>query len=88
MLTFFFRCLSKNGSGVIHLPPLQASWIVKACCVLHNMCLDWGLRKLRPGQNKDPDHELDIRIEAQKLFNKHNPHLNPDNISQTEEVYQ
>ena len=56
--------------------------------VLHNMCLDWGLRKLRPGQNKDPDHELDIRVEAQKLFNKHNPHLNPDNLTQTEEVYQ
>ena len=52
------------------------------------MCLDWGLRKLRPGQNKDRDHELDIRVEAQKLFNKHNPNLNPDNLSQTEEVYQ
>ena len=52
------------------------------------MCLDWSLRKLRPGQNKDPDHELDIRVEAQKLLNKHNPHLNPDNLSQTEEVYQ
>ena len=39
-------------------------------------------------QNKDPDHVLDMRVEAQKLFNKHNPHLNPDNTSQTEEVYQ
>ena len=52
------------------------------------MCLDWVLRKMSPGQNKDPDHELDIRVEAQKLFNKHNPHLNPDNLTQTEEVYQ
>ena len=51
---------------------------MKACCVLHNMCIDWGLRKLPPGQNKDPDHERDIRIDAQRLLNKHNPDIDID----------
>ena len=60
---------------------------MKACCVLHNMCIDWGLRKLPPGQNQDPDHEREICIEAQRLFNKHNPGIDIDNIPQTEEIH-
>ena len=36
------------------MDPLQASWLVKACCVLHNRCFEWGLHKLMPGQNQDP----------------------------------
>ena len=54
------------------MPPLEASWLVKACCVLHNRCFDWGLRKLRPGQNKDPDYENQIQTLARRRFLKYN----------------
>ena len=72
---------------MIHLPPLQAGWIVKAFCMLHNMCIDWGLRKLHPRQNNEPYHERDIHINGQRLFNKHNPDIDIVNIPKTEEAY-
>ena len=45
------------------MDPLQASWLVKACCVLHNRCLDWGIRKLKPGENRDPTMEADTLVQ-------------------------
>ena len=50
------------------MDPLQASWLVKACCVLHNRCLDWGIRKLKPGENRDPTMEADILVQAAERF--------------------
>ena len=50
------------------MPPLEASWLVKACCVLHNRCIDWELRRMRPGKNKDPEHENKIQKLARRRF--------------------
>ncbi|KAK3925206.1 Putative nuclease, partial [Frankliniella fusca] len=33
-----FRCLLKDR--VLHYSPKRAGLIIKACCVLHNMCID------------------------------------------------
>ena len=63
---FHFRCLAKNGSGVVQMEPLEASWLVRACVVLHNMCIDWGLQALKPEDSYDPEIELDIQQEAAK----------------------
>lgn len=57
------------------MTPLHASWLVKACCVLHNRCIDWKLRKLRPGQNRDPDLEMEIRVRALSRFRRNNRHI-------------
>ena len=54
------------------MPPLEALWLVKACCVLHNRCIDWGLRKLPPGKSPDPDHEKNIQKLARRRFNEAN----------------
>ena len=43
--------------------------------MLHNRCLDWGLRKLKPGQNRDPDIEMLIRVNAHSRFTRQNRHL-------------
>ena len=50
------------------MPPLEASCLVKACCVLHNRCLDWGLHRIRPGMNKDPQYENNIQALACQRF--------------------
>ena len=68
LFLYFCRCLSKTGVGAIQMPPLEASWLVKACCVLHNRCIDWGLRRMRPGKNKDPEHENKIQNLAHRRF--------------------
>ena len=60
--------------------PLEASWLVKACCILHNRCLDWGLRKLKPGQNRDPTNEMDILVEAAERFEKENGAIDNDDL--------
>ena len=60
------------------MDPLQASWLVKACCVLHNRCLDWGLHKLKPGQNCDPTMEVDILVEAAGRFQEANQGIEDD----------
>ena len=65
---FHFRCLAKHGSGVVQMEPLEASWLVRACVVLHNMCIDWGLQALKPEDSYDPEIELDIQQEAAKRF--------------------
>ena len=65
---FHFRCLAKNGSVVVQMEPLEASWLVRACVVLHNMCIDWGLQALKPEDSYDPEIELDIQQEAAKRF--------------------
>ena len=65
---FHFRCLAKNGSGVVQMEPLEASWLVRACVVLHNMCIDWELQALKPEDSYDPEIELDIQQEAAKWF--------------------
>ena len=65
---FHFRCLAKNGSGVLQMEPLEASWLVRACVVLHNMCIDWGLQALKPEDSYDPEIELDVQQEAAKRF--------------------
>ena len=43
--------------------------------MLQNRCLDWGLRKLKPGQNRDPDIEMLIRVNAHSRFTRQNRHL-------------
>ena len=63
---FHFRCLAKNGCGVVQMEPLEASWLVRACVVLHNMCIDWGLQALKPEDSYDPEIELDIQQVAAK----------------------
>ena len=63
------------------MDPLQVSWLVKACCVLHNHCLDWGLRKLKPRQNIDPTVEADILVktaERRSKSGKKDDQLNED----------
>ena len=50
------------------MEPLEASWLVRACVVLHNMCIDWGLQALKPEDSYDPEIELDIQQEAAKRF--------------------
>ena len=42
-----------RSGGCGHGPP-SSILAVKACCVLHNRCFEWGLHKLKPGQNQDP----------------------------------
>ena len=68
ILFFYFRCLAKNGSGVVQMEPLEAPWLVRACVVLHNMCIDWGLQALKPEDSYDPEIEQDIQEEAAKQF--------------------
>lgn len=54
------------------MTPLKASWLIKACVVLHNRCLDWGLRKLKRGQNRDPEYEMNIQVRAHMRFTRYN----------------
>ena len=68
ILFFNFRCLDKNGSGVVQMEPLEASWLIRACVVLHNMCIDWGLQALKPEDSYDPEIKLDIQQEVAKQF--------------------
>ena len=64
----YFSCLAKNGSGVIQMEPLEVSWLIRACVVLHNLCLDWGLQAVKPKDCYDPEIELEIQQEAAKRF--------------------
>ena len=62
------------------MDPQQASWLVKACCgiVLHNWCLDLGIRKLKPGENRDPTMEAEILIEEAERFRDANEGVGDD----------
>ena len=62
------------------MDPLQASWLLKACYVLHNHFLDWGLRKLKPSQNRDPTMEADILVEATERFQQENEGIQDDDL--------
>ena len=64
ILFFNFRSLSKNHSGVVQMEPLEASWLVWACVVLHN----WGLQALKPEDSFDPEIEQEIHQETAKQF--------------------
>ena len=66
ILFFDFRCLAKNGSGVVQMEPLEGLCPIGACVVLHNMCIDWGLQALKQENSYDPEIELDIQQEAAK----------------------
>ena len=61
------------------MDPLQASWLVKACCVLHR-CLDWGLRRLKPGKNRDPTMEADIHVKAAERYQEANEGIEADQL--------
>ena len=50
------------------MDPLEASYLVVACCVLHNMCIEWGVSELSPMNNADPDLEVQIQIDALSSF--------------------
>ena len=47
---------------------------------MHNRCLDWGLRKLKPGENCDPTYEMDILVEAAEHFEKENGAIDDNEI--------
>ena len=50
------------------MDPLEASWLIRACAVLHNMCIDWGMQSLKPRDAHDPEIELQIQTEAANRF--------------------
>ena len=68
ILFFHFRCLAKNGSGVVKMEPLEASWLIRACVVLYNMCIDWGLQALKPEDSYDPEIELEIQQKSKRFL--------------------
>ena len=65
------------------MDPLEASWLIRACAVLHNMCIDWGMQSLKPRDAHDPEIELKIQTEATNRFlralraarNRNGPHV-------------
>ena len=67
--------------------PLHDSWLVKACIVLHNRCLDWGLRKLKRGQNYNPEHEMNIQVRAQMRFTMYNREIAAEDLPDESERY-
>ena len=69
------------------MTPLNASWLVKACVVLHNRCLDWGLRKLRRSQNRDPEHEMNIQVRAHMRFTRYNLEITAEELPPERERY-
>ena len=66
---------------------LHASWLVKACVVLHNSCIDWGLRKLKRGQNHDSDHEMNIQVRVHMCFTQYNQKIAEDDLLEERETY-
>ena len=50
------------------MDPLEASHLIVACCVLHNMCIEWGISELSPMNNEDPDLEKRIQLDALSSF--------------------
>ena len=50
------------------MDPLEASWLIRACAVLHNMCIDWGMLSLKPWDAHNPEIELRIQTEAANRF--------------------
>ena len=83
----FFRCFSKTGVRSIEMTPLHASLLVKACIVLHNRCIDWGLRKPNRGQNRDPEHEINIQVRAHMRFTMYNQEIAEENLPDGPERY-
>ena len=69
------------------MTPLNASWLVKACVVLHNRCIDWGLRKLRRGHNRDPEHEMNIQVRAHMRFTRYNREISAEEVPPERERY-
>ena len=69
------------------MTPLHASWLVKACIVLHNRCIDWGLRKLKRGQNRDPEREMDIQVRAHMRFTMYNQEIAEEDLPDEAERY-
>ena len=69
------------------MTPLHASWLVKACIVLHNRCIDWGLRKLKRGQNRDLEHEMDIQVRAHMRFTMYNQEIAEEDLPDEAERY-
>ena len=53
---------------MVQLESLEASWLIQACVVLHNMCIEWGLQALKPKDSHDPEIELKIQQEVVKQF--------------------
>ena len=50
------------------MEPLEASWLIRAYVVLHNLCLDWGLHAVKSKDCYDPEIEPKIQQEAAKRF--------------------
>ena len=69
------------------MTPLRASWLVKACGVLHNRCIDWGLRNMRRGQNRDPEHKMNIQVWALMQFNRYNQEIREDKLPSERQSY-
>ena len=57
------------------MEPLEASYLVVACCVLHNMCIEWGVSELSPMNNEDPDLEVKIQLNALSSFLEARQHI-------------
>ena len=45
-----------------------------------NHCLDWGLRRLKPGKNRDPTMEVDIHVEAAERYQEANEGIEADQL--------
>ena len=69
------------------MTPLHASWLVKACIILHNRCIDWGLRKLKRGQNCNPEHEMNIQVRAHMHFTMYNREIAAEDLPDEAERY-
>ena len=50
------------------MDPLEASWLIRACAVLHNMCIVVGMQSLKPRDAHDPEIEIKIMTEAANRF--------------------
>ena len=55
--------------------------------MLHNRCIDWGLRKLRRGQNRDPEHEMNIQVRAHMRFTRYNREITAEEVPPERERY-
>lgn len=68
-----FRCLLKHR--VLHYAPNKASKIVKACVMLHNMCIRNDIELLNE-ENVDLEDLGAININAEEEIERVNPELN------------
>ena len=80
LVLLFGRCLSRSGPGIIKMEPLQASWLFVACCVLHNLCVDWGVSKLSRLYNQDPNIEREIQRTARRRFRRAVRNISEDDV--------